>query len=467
MKRSRKLTGTRARKSLKRISKKKIFMKRGGGVEDDILRKVETLRQQDGDFDDQQQLKELTGAELVAKMRSLRNAPDGSVSLGEAAKFGKELINARRISAYTDELIKELFATYDINSIKELILSSDPMQLNLQEFLPRHMIQTFGGDLSNWVVQKMSSNVFPPSSKQKLTQRDLPMIQYAIQNILKKYPEIDMRNENTQQFIIKDLLKKIYYLNEINKSENPTMNGGSPFSTLLTSSGLMVILYLTINALTRPYVKMERQMIEVPRREKSDKEYLEEARYKAKMRRAKPLSQYPVAFYSIWDGYRPMPELGDSGEDSGWFNARYDKNELDDFFDLKIDDYLQKEAKLQNEYDDDIQKMQQGIKPTSKNYLTSEEIWKPRSDISKHFKYYPFYPAIGKNQPPAGPFGLFNSDRYPDKTPEYQTAIYNNEYRDAFIGSKVNEYLALEPTLLANKRDKKISRAVFSDFHNY
>jgi hypothetical protein len=42
------LTGMITRKSLKRISKKKIFMKRGGGV--------------------------------VAKMRSLRNAADGSVS---------------------------------------------------------------------------------------------------------------------------------------------------------------------------------------------------------------------------------------------------------------------------------------------------------------------------------------------------------------------------------------------------
>lgn len=51
----------------------------------------------------------------------------------------------------------------------------------------------------------MSSNAFPPSSKPKLTPRDLPRIQYAIQNILKKYPEIDMSNENTQQLIIKDL----------------------------------------------------------------------------------------------------------------------------------------------------------------------------------------------------------------------------------------------------------------------
>ncbi len=444
MKRSRRLIGTRSRKSLlKRISKKRMFMKRGGGIEDDILRKVETLRERDGDFVDEQPLKELTGAELVAKMRALRNASDGSVSLGDAAKFGKDLISSRRISAYNDEVIKELFAAYDMNSIKELILSSDPVQLNLQEFLPRHMIQSFGGDLSNWAIQKISSNEFPPSSKPKLTPRDLPRIQYAIQNILKKYPEIDMSNENTQQLIIKDLLKKMYYLKEISKSESPTMNGGSRF--LQFGSGEIInILILTgiVYYLLPLYLeirKMEKKRINDPEGYAQD---LKRHEYYAKMKRAKPLSEYPYSFDLWWRNNLSRPY-------TGWFG--YDKDELNDYIDLQVDKYLSSETKLQNEMDEDIQKMQKGIKPTSENYLKSEELWNPKGWYTKYLKekYHinPYY-----------------DDTKTTNLPETLTALHNPTYRDAFIDSKVDEYLALEPQLRANKHDKKISRAVFNEF---
>jgi len=422
--RSRKLTG----KARKRISKKRMFIKRGGGVEDDILRKVDILRQRDGDFDDQE-LKKLTGAELLTKMRSLRNASDGSVSLGDAAKFGKDLMSARRISAYNDEVIKELLAAYDMNSIKELIFSLDPVQLNLQEFLPRHMVQSFGGDLSNWLFQKISSNVFLPSSKPKITKRDLPMIISIIQNKLQKYPEIDVSNENTQQLIIKDLLKKIYYLNELNKLENQTMSGGSLDGV---SIGVAVNICILTCYLCIPTWKYLNKL------EKEAKER-DLIRKRIRAERGSRKEPYHRDFNDWWEGTKDRPY-------TGWFG--HDSEELNDFIDENVDKYLQREPQLQNEYDDDIRLMQQGIKPTSKTYLKSDKLW--NKEQTKWWKD-PYYRR---------------ADITYTKLPEKQTALFNKGYRDAFIDSKVDEYLALEPALLRNTHDAETSREVFNTFRN-
>jgi hypothetical protein len=298
-------------------------------------------------------------------MRSLRSASDGLVSLSDAAKFGKDLMSARRISAYNDEVIKELFAAYDMNSIKELIFSLDPVQLNLQEFLPRHMVQSFGGDLSNWLFQKISSNVFLPSSKPKITKSDLPMIISTIQNKLQKYPEIDVSNENTQQLIIKDLLKKIYYLNELTKSENQTMSGGS-----LDDAMILCILTCYLFIPTWKYLNKLEKEAKDPEKIKERAEKRKEDDLIRKRIRAERRSRYEEPYHSDfnqwWEGKKDRPY-------TGWFG--HDSEELNDFIDENVDKYLQREPQLQNEYDDDIRLMQQGIKPTSKTYLKSDKLW--------------------------------------------------------------------------------------------
>lgn len=215
-----KLSGSR---KLSRRGKRTYNKQQGGSIQDDILRKVDDLRERDGDFDDQQ-LKELTGAELVAKMRSLRKASDGYVSLDDAAKFGKDLINARRISAFNDEIIKEISKVSDKNLLEKLILVLSPeFKLNLKEYLSKSMIQTFGGNVVNWVLQKLSLNTVKPDSKLELTISELKIIPDIFIKIAEKYPDIDLSNKDTQQLITKDFLKKIYYLNELEKQG---MSGG-------------------------------------------------------------------------------------------------------------------------------------------------------------------------------------------------------------------------------------------------
>jgi hypothetical protein len=220
----------------------------------------------------------------------------------------------------------------------------------------------------------------------------------------------------------------MYYLNEISKSESLTMSGGSRFlqfgSGVLFSIGLVYVVYYLLH-----YIKPNDEKLKLN---------TELRKLNAKMKRAKPLSQYPPDFPSWWKGKQWRPST------TGWFG--YDQDELDDFIDLNVDKYLSSEPKLENEMDEniiemdeDIKKMQQGKKPTSKIFLKSEELWNPK--------------------------GMFKKSYHDDTKTTYLPE--NPTYRDAFVKSKVDEYLALETALLANKRDKKTSSAVFNVFRDY
>lgn len=239
---SRKVTRQKLRKTLKRRkSKKRMSIKRGGDIINSvqqILRKVGILRQEAGDFDDQHQpqhqdqLEGLSGQELLDTMRKLRGAQDGTISVAAASKFGKDLMIARRIGACTDDIITTLFKNYDVETIKKLSMSmilSYPLQLNLQEYLPKNMIGDHG-DLYSWLLlHKGSANVHTVSTTTPKTKPDLTLHNFieTINTILKKYPDIDVRNENTINLMITDVLKKIYYIDELHKPNAlATMGGG-------------------------------------------------------------------------------------------------------------------------------------------------------------------------------------------------------------------------------------------------
>ena len=266
---SRKVTRQKLRKTLKRRnSKKRMSIKRGGyiiNIIQQILRKVGILRQEAGDFDDQHQpqLEGRSRQDLLDAIRKLRGAPDGAISLDAANKFGKDAINANRISACSDDIITTLFKNYDIETIKKLSMSmimSYPLQVNLQEYLPKRMIDIDSGDLYDWLLlHKVSTNdvhhtmsTTTPKTKPELTLHDFIE---TINTILKKYPDINVRNENTINLMISDLLKKIYYIDEVHKPNAlATMGGGGIYDGV--DEGDIVVsfaIHMTLLALLSMY----------------------------------------------------------------------------------------------------------------------------------------------------------------------------------------------------------------------
>jgi hypothetical protein len=211
---SKRLSRRRQRKS----KTNRMFRKRGGGgqLEQEVavyLGKLERIRREDGD------LSAYNTAQLIAKSRELRNASDGVVSLESAAAFGKKQLahSLNQISKYTDDLIKELLK-FDPNSFSTFLIENKFIeninQAIIRDYLPISMWRIFGGvsNVFNWMLrQLMETNTFPKSETPPLHKDDLLHI---FQTLKEKYPTIHLQDAGIRELILKDVLKKLYYLDD-------------------------------------------------------------------------------------------------------------------------------------------------------------------------------------------------------------------------------------------------------------
>lgn len=199
----------------------RVFRKRGGGgqLEQEVavyLGKLERIRREAGDFDD---LSAYNPAQLITKSRELRNASDGVVSLESAAAFGKKQVghSLNQISKYTDDLIKQLLK-FDPNSFSNFLIENRLIEninpAGIRDYLPSSMWRIFGGvsNVFNWMSrQLMETNIFPKSENPPLTKDDLLHI---FQTLREKYPTIHLQDAGIRELILKDVLKKLYYLDD-------------------------------------------------------------------------------------------------------------------------------------------------------------------------------------------------------------------------------------------------------------
>ena len=223
------------RKSQQRLKNSKSRIKRikrgGGELEretEQLLINLEVIREEAHDFDD---LSSLSTGQLMAKARELRKASDGVVSVNETVEYGKKQIlhSLKQISKYTDDLIKELLE-YDPNSISTFLMENrliDHIDLNvIRDYLPSSMWHLFGGvsNFINWLITQIGINTFPESDKPPITKDTLL---YIFKKLSDKYPTINMTDTNIRVLVLKDLFKKMYYLNEPN-SITQLQYAGSP-----------------------------------------------------------------------------------------------------------------------------------------------------------------------------------------------------------------------------------------------
>jgi hypothetical protein len=210
----------RFKKIIKRKSLQQRKSKRGGESEKELetlLGKLEIMREEAGDFND---LSSLNTSQLITKARELRNASNGIVSLERAAEFGKKqiLYSLNQISKYTDDLIKELLI-YNTGSISTFLLENrliEHIDQNLfQNYLPSSMWRLFGGvnNFMNWLISQIGRKSFLESDKPNITK---DILLYILKNLNSKYPTINMGDSYIKDLVLKDLLKKLYYLNEPN-----------------------------------------------------------------------------------------------------------------------------------------------------------------------------------------------------------------------------------------------------------
>lgn len=217
---SKRLSRRQQRQRQRKSKTNRMFCKRGGDqLEQEVavyLGKLERIRREAGDYDD---FSAYHPGQLIAKSRELRNASDGMVSLESAAEFGKKQVahSLNQISKYSDDLIKGLLK-FDPNSFSTFLLENRLIeninQAGIQDYLPSSMWRIFGGvsNVYNWMLrQLMETNTFPKSENPPLTKEDLLHI---FQTLREKYPTIHLQDAGIRELILKDVLKKLYYLDD-------------------------------------------------------------------------------------------------------------------------------------------------------------------------------------------------------------------------------------------------------------
>ena len=225
------------RKSLqqRKNSKNTKFIKRGGAGEFEretktLLGKVEIIRNELGDFDD---LKSLSVTQLT---RESSKPYDALGMLTKMAEFGKRqiLYNLKQISKYTDDLILELLK-YDPNSISTFLMGNSKLfnrdTTLIQDYLPSSMWKLFGGvgNFFNWIFRKIIKTNTYVSEKPKLSKENLL---YIFQQLSVKYPTINLNDNGIRDLILKDVLKKLYYLDSPVKPIEQLENVGESYTQL-------------------------------------------------------------------------------------------------------------------------------------------------------------------------------------------------------------------------------------------
>jgi hypothetical protein len=220
------------RKSLQqRKSRKNIrFIKKGGNGQLEretkaLLGNVEVIRDDVGDFDD---LKSLSVTQLT---REPNKPYDALGMLAKMAEFGKRqlLYNLKQISKYTDDLILELLK-YDPNSISTFLIANIKLfnidTTLIQDYLPSSMWKLFGGvgNFFNWIRRQIIKTNTYVSEKPKLSKENLLHIFHQLSV---KYPTINLNDNGIRDLILKDVLKKLYYLDNPIKPIEPENVGES------------------------------------------------------------------------------------------------------------------------------------------------------------------------------------------------------------------------------------------------
>jgi hypothetical protein len=207
------------RKSLqqRKTRKNTRFIKKGGNGEleratEQLLGNIEDIRNKIGDFYD---LKPLPIPQPIPETELIKNL-DGLTMLRKMAEFGKRqiLYNLKQISKYTDDLILELLK-YDPNSISTFLMENSKLfnrdTTLIQDYLPSSMWKLFGGvgNFFNWIFRKIIKTNTYVSEKPKLSKENLLHI---FQQLSVKYPTINLNDNGIRDLILKDVLKKLYYI---------------------------------------------------------------------------------------------------------------------------------------------------------------------------------------------------------------------------------------------------------------
>ena len=208
------------------------FIKKGGNGQLEretkaLLGNVEVIRNEVGDFDD---LKQLPISQAIPEKELIKNL-DGLSMLTKMAEFGKRqiLYNLKQISKYTDDLILELLK-YDPNSISTFLIANIKLfnidSALIQDYLPSSMWKFFGGvgNFFNWIRRQIIKTNTYVSEKPNLSKENLLHI---FQQLSVKYPTINLNDNGIRDLILKDVLKKLYYLDNPIKPIEPENVGES------------------------------------------------------------------------------------------------------------------------------------------------------------------------------------------------------------------------------------------------
>lgn len=444
------------RKSRKNIR----FFKSGGNGAKEMLERIDQMRNARGEFGVvvDEDLSKLSGAELIAKLRKIRKASDGSISFDESAQYGKEHLLMKQISKYTNELITELLQ-YNTNSLRLLLLTeNDAFNVNpstIQQYLKSSMWESVGVEnFANWVNQKMKPLEGSMDSKPQITINDLFRINRQINA---KYPEIIMGNKEIHDLIVKDLLQKMYYLN-IPKS----VQHGGTFGAFVEYYANYYEGDITIIG-TAMFVWF---LFYIAGPDKSTVQFKRNSAYQRRLARRYAVENERGPTQPQWlidshpevaaQGYNPRisewwykPTNSDSDYGRANFLTKFfsghSPDDEADFIDDRVDEYESREPALLNRVDADVSLMRQNIKPKSELFDEAEKAWKwnPWSERTR----------LRDMKLPPSPWSLSQS----------------HQYKPEFVDYKVREYEEkIEPALrrMDRRLEKReaLSDAVFNQF---
>jgi hypothetical protein len=377
--------------SIRRKPKRNIrFIKRGGEINiqevAEKLNEITEIREQQGDLPHNEshekthltedELSKLNPSQLIAHLREMRKdkKPENLwVEMGVK-------VMERTISNYTDDIIMILLDDYDFNSVKMIFMNNlfDIKPSMIQQYLPSNMWSKFGGvsQFTDWIT-KMVDPILSKGLEESTTQK-LPLTKDAISNIMTrlkdKYPGINGNDAGIRDLILKDLFKKIYYLQNDGSCIEKLQPGGRPFSmaqkkkaiivaagvcfiygSLLIGTAALVVVYIA-----KTPVNEDKDFLY----KDSDLEFLRKSDIMMLTRGIKPVGSFFREAERSWEGKLPKSEKNRRVAD--------EKSYQDAYIDYKIAQYESKEAVQRNKMEEleqqaakDVALMLQGIRPTS------------------------------------------------------------------------------------------------------
>ena len=391
--------------SIRRKSKRNIrFIKRGGEIDiQEVAKKlneITELRAEKGDFEQvpvvplkefQEGLERdpLTGKlteESLEKLLAYHQAKGTgkSTDLATWVNFAKQH-NNRDISSFTDDIIMILLRDYDFNSVKMIFMKNlfDLKPSMIQQYLPSSMWTKFGGveRFTSW-ISKMVDPILSEEPEVLATPK-LPITKDTLSIIMTqlraKYPGINSEDPYTNDLILKDLFKKIYYLQSDDSCKGKLQPGGRPFSITQKKKGIIVVagvcfMYGSVLMGTAALIAV--YIVKTPPEENKDyidkysdielkqQEFLRSSEIMMLTRGIKPFGSFFSEAERSWKGKLPKSEKHRRVAD--------EKSYQDVYVAYKIAEYENREAALRNKMDEleqqaakDIALMSQGIRPTS------------------------------------------------------------------------------------------------------